>query len=350
MKSLETLSPKPDIGIIICTYNPDTKAFSRVLNAILALIIPDNLNVECVIVDNNSTPEVKEMEYVKNFLANFGSAGAKVITEAKQGSSFARIAGLKSTKAPILIFIDDDNEPDINYVKNAKHYYDNYPSVYMWGPGKITVEYLEAVPEWFAKNCSKFFLEKNSHYIEYGCIVEKWMDCYPYTAGLVLRREVFEKYSQRFQNGELTSTGRKGGSLSSGEDLQLVWEAVKTGSAAGVSPEFQINHLIPARRANLSYVRRLSFGTSSSFAPAITQSFPSTKDLYSTPSVMRILYQVTKVITLRFLHNEKDLKLKLNLLLVDFAGYLGYLAGIQTATNTKHLQWVFKLAKLLRLL
>jgi hypothetical protein len=59
------------------------------------------------------------------------------------------------------------------------------------------------------------------------------------------------------------------------------------GFAADVSPELKMNHLISTKRANLHYVKRLIFGTSASYVPAIIQSFPNTNYLYKVPSKVK---------------------------------------------------------------
>ncbi len=347
MNSFNSSHSIPDIAVVICTYNPNQEIFSRVLNAIAALVIPENWNLECVIVDNNSTLPIIEIPCVKNFLKK--CSWAKVINETQQGVAFARITGVNSTQAPIIIFIDDDNEVDKEYLIKARYHYNKYSCVSIWGPGKITVEFVEPVPEWFVKNFSKYFLEKDSQHIQYGCIPATWTDFYPYGAGLIIKRETFTKYNQNFKTGKLSSISRTGSSLSSCEDTQIVWEAVKMGSAVGVSPELKINHLIPSRRANLNYIRRLSFGTSSSFVPAIIQSFPITKNFYQVPSIGKIFMRVAKIAALRFVKSSSNIKSNFYLLVFDLIEYIGFLSGVQKVTSSSRLKWIYILVKLFRL-
>ena len=40
----------------------------------------------------------------------------RLILEITQGLTFARMAGYKLASAPYIIFFDDDNEPDVNYL------------------------------------------------------------------------------------------------------------------------------------------------------------------------------------------------------------------------------------------
>jgi hypothetical protein len=77
------------------------------------------------------------------------------------------------------------------------------------------------------------------------------------------------------ERGELTARSRTGASLQSGEDPQIVWQALRLGLAQGFIPDLRCGHLIPPARANLAYIRRLEFGAASSYVPALAECFPS---------------------------------------------------------------------------
>jgi len=342
-KSTNTLNATSDIALLICTYNPEKRIFLRVLKALEALEIPEDTKLDCIIVDNNSAASVGEMACVKKFLSKCD--WAKVITEYQQGLTFARIAGIKSTTAPIIIFIDDDNEPAADYIKVAKHYLNTHSCVAVWGPGKVTVEFLDPVSDWFAKNFRANFQERNCKYAEYGRVMAGWTHFYPFGTGQVVKREVLEKYYQAVEAGKLASTDRKGSNLSSAGDIQVVWEAVKMGFAAGTSPELKITHLIPGKRSNLHYVMRLNFGTASSYMPALVESFPSEKEkaLEYIPSNIKILQDIFNK-TMRYLP-----QLKYKVLLFELAGYIGNVVGVLRATRCDERRWIYKLANLLKL-
>ena len=135
----------------------------------------------------------------------------------------------------------------------------------------------EMLSDWFSDNCKRFFQEKHIKHDEYGCVPATWTSFYPYGTGLTIRRQVMERYCSEVKSGSFSSTGRQGKSLSSGEDNQIVWEAIKMGCAAGISPSLVITHLIPIRKSNLDYVKRLSFGTASSFSTVLGRFFPRSK-------------------------------------------------------------------------
>jgi glycosyltransferase involved in cell wall biosynthesis len=338
MNMIAPTQKNPDIAIIICTFNPEDRMFLRVLQSIQVLEIAE-LTVECLLVDNNSDPAIATLDYVQAFLKV--CPWAKVIVEPQQGLSFARIAGIKASSASIVAFFDDDNEVAPDYLKVAIHHLKIYPGVAIWGPGKVGVEFLDPVSPWFEKHFRSAFHEKNFQQIEYGCVGATWTNFYPAGMGQVLRRDVLEKYCQAISEGQLSFTGRKGNRLSSAEDIQIVWEAIKLGFSVGVSPELKLKHLIPAKRTTLEYIKKLTFGTASSYIPALAESFPAEKSKVAQeiPSNGKILLGIFKRIVLNLP------KLSYQLLLIDLIGYLGHYVGVLQATNSKKRQWLHRVVQ-----
>lgn len=331
------------LSIVVPTYNPEERILSRIVTAIESLEIDNGSRVECVIVDNNSKRPVKELACVKAFLDR--CTWAEVIQEPRQGLVFSRIAGIKATTAPAIVFFDDDNEPAPDYLSVARRCLKDWPSVAIWGPGRISVVFLDPVPDRFRQSFGEAFNERRQQYPEYGCVPASWTHFYPAGMGQVIRREVAERYIEAVESGLLTSTGRSHGSLASAEDMQLVWEAVKMGHAAGVHPQLQMTHLIPARRSNVSYVKRLTFGCASSYSPALVESFPSERanvsnQIPSNAHILKRLLQIT---------SRELLRLRVSYLTVELAGFLGEVVGGLCAARSKKREWVFGLVKLLKL-
>jgi len=57
-----------NLSVVICTYNPDREVFTRVMDSISALQRPKEGFVEFILVDNNSTFSLTEMDAVDRFL------------------------------------------------------------------------------------------------------------------------------------------------------------------------------------------------------------------------------------------------------------------------------------------
>lgn len=329
-------------AIAVCTYNPDLRLLARLLNALLPIIKSNKEKVDVIIVDNNSSPPLNSYSEIQDFLCE--APNSQCITETKQGLTAARCAAIKATLAPIVVFFDDDNEPAPDYLEILSQYFEKYPNVGIWGPGHIEVEYMDSVDPWFLDNKQKFQQRKQP--FAYVCEPASWGQYYPNGTGFAVRREIFNKYLEGVKNKRLQVTGRKGNQLSSGEDVQIVWEGIKLGFAAGMIPSLRCNHLIPASKANFSYLARLHFGTSSAYMPALFQSFPEKKEQdYNLPSKLQIHKRLVKLKIKQILRPKRKHEISF-----EIASYIGGLYGIAKAIKSERTQEILNLAKSFKLL
>src|SRR5687768_13253030 len=79
----------PTVSIVVPTYNPQERAFARVLSAVGTLLVQPDVKVECVVVDNRSTPRLQDLMYVQAFLHEHDNA--RLVREEAQGLTFARL-------------------------------------------------------------------------------------------------------------------------------------------------------------------------------------------------------------------------------------------------------------------
>jgi hypothetical protein len=326
------------IAIAICTHNPDERLLARVLDAVAS---QTQQPAECVIVDNASDRAVASLPSVVEFLRR--CPWARVVVEVTKGLSYARVAAIDSTSAPILCFVDDDNEPDSDYLASAQRILDERACIAVLGPGRVVVDFVDPVPEWFARRFSHHFQEKDVPALVYGCVAGTWTDYYPPGSCLVVRRDVLSCYRDTFAAGEVSATDRMGASLSSGGDTQIVWEAIKLGLAAGIAPELRMRHMISAKRSTLTYVKRLCYGTSSSYLPALIGSFPEEgRKLPAPPSDGRITWTMFKIAA------RHIARMRMNLLPIALATYAGTTAGLVRATGAER-KWLARWTRLLKL-
>lgn len=336
--SKERIVGKQLYSIVICTYNPQHSIFSRTLNSISLIEIPKELKVECIIVDNNSLKPVKSEEYVQCFLEE--CSWAKIIREEKQGLTFARLAGVRTALGSVIIFVDDDNELDSRYLKALLECLQKYPSISALGPGKITVEFESSVSKWFEKTFRCSFQEKDFKHISYGSVGKDWASFYPFGTGLAVRNTVLKNYCEAIEAGQLSTTDRQGNSLASAGDIQIVWEAIKQGWAAGVSPDMKLCHIIPARRTSLAYMERLYFGVHASHFPALVESWPEERNqLPQLPGSLVVYKRLAKIAV------DCLLKGNYRLIKVAWAQYLGEVTGLAKIIDNYRFVQLEKLAR-----
>ncbi|MBC7566520.1 MAG: glycosyltransferase family 2 protein [Pedobacter sp.] len=264
------LAYEVDYSIIICTYNPDRLVFQRCLNAVQKLK-SDDLQVEVILVDNNSSIELSEQDYIQAFLKNVPNS--RLISVEEQGLSHARRGGILASKGKQVIFFDDDNEPETHYLEAISYLNINYPHVAAWGPGTIDVDFISGINPQLLNEAKQAFQDRHEMQILYSN-QRSWQGCYPFGTGLSLRKDYCLEYIDEVDAGHFTLSGRKENELSSGEDTQMIFFVISKGAAAGVAPSLSVTHIVPQKRTNAAYLKRLTYGTSVCYSTCILEVFP----------------------------------------------------------------------------
>lgn len=331
-----------DISVIIPTYNQEERLLSLALDSVEKLQ-RDGMQVECLIVDNNSPTPACDVEAVKQFLQR--CPWAKLVVETQQGLTHARIAGIQQTTGAIVLFVDDDNVLTPGYLKTCQSLFERMPHVGVWGAGHITASLLDPVDDWLRGPVEAYHCVREGKHLEYGLVPETWQAYYPIGMGMAVSRCIAESYVQEVLAGKLGASDRKGASLSSAGDCQIVWHAFDRGFAAGVDPELTIDHLVPARRSTVEYLEKVAFGTSSSFLPALYQSYDVPQNRRSKPPASRKVFLRLVITTLRQLKRRR-----LKLLPVEVAVILGEVIGKARSIDSTNPAWVFSLARRMKLI
>ncbi len=312
-------------SIIICTYNPDVRLLKRAMNSIIQLVIPDVCQVECIIIDNNSTNNFSNDIEIKSLMSKF-----RLIMEPRQGLSNARIKGVDNANGDIIIFVDDDNELAANYLIGLKCLFEQYQQVAVWGPGIINVDFIDGADSWIVKNMRGMFQYRQNKQTRFGS-EQGWPNYYPAGSGLVIKKNVFELYQQQYKEGKLTITGRKGEDLSSGEDSQIIWTAVKNGMSVGTSDLLSLNHIITKQRTSLEYIVKLNFNIAYSFYQAQYEIFSNQSLLNLSPNILtKVKLFVKTLIKCKF-----DILTSTKIFKVENAWYKGYMKFYNEFLNTR---------------
>ncbi len=259
-----------EYSILICTYNPDERLLARCLNAVLRQDI-EGISREIILVDNNSSVPLGELAYIREFLQK--APDMRLITVKEQGLTAARIGGVETASGKYIVFFDDDNEPETNYLQELKRLHTAHLQVAAWGPGQISVDFIDGIDKRLEALARPMFQERHNEQLAFASLPE-WQGCYPFGTGLCLLATILRDFIAATKQGRFTLTDRKGNNLSSGGDTQMVLYAVSTGASAGVSPGLRLTHIIPAKRANHGYMKRLVYGTRLCYETCLVQVFP----------------------------------------------------------------------------
>lgn len=179
------------------------------------------------------------------------------ILENELGLSAARRRGMKEARGAVLIFVDDDNVLESNYLSEALRIGNEWPHLGTWGSGATLPEF-EEPPSEAAKQFFTYLALRETSLARWGNTMA--METTPWGAGMCVRRQVADRYCERYQQDVIQITDRKGGSLASGGDVEISHVSCELGFGTGVFPELKLIHLIPAARLSIEYLLRMVEG------------------------------------------------------------------------------------------
>jgi len=235
-------------SIVICTHNPRKDYLSKVLLALRQQTTPYD-SWELLIVDNASQERV-DAEFDVDWHPR-----ARIVREDKIGLSHARLCGLKESKSDLLIFVDDDNVLNSDYVSEAVKIAEGWPILGTWGG--------QCIPQFEVRPNPKLQLFLGGLALresqqDYWSNFEYWSSSHPYGAGICVRRSVAEQFADKVRkDSRRLLLGRAGKNLSAGDDFELNRTACRLGLGCGVFHALKLVHMIPANRVEEHYLRNL---------------------------------------------------------------------------------------------
>jgi glycosyltransferase involved in cell wall biosynthesis len=244
-----------DASVIVCTHNPRSDYFARVLDGLRNQTLPLH-KWELLIVDNAS-----RLPLASSWDISWHPT-ARHILESELGVSWARQRGIQEASANVIIFVDDDNVLDETYLAEAIRIKREWPSLGAWGSGCIRgdfeVEPPESVRSWLPVR--EVTAPRWSNLAGSRLFGDSSEDAIPWGAGLCVRKQVAMAYSQFCDQSSLQIISRQGGTLLNGEDSEITFVCCSHGLGIGVFPELKITHLIPQHRVSKDYIVRFAEG------------------------------------------------------------------------------------------
>ncbi|MEO3404304.1 glycosyltransferase [Mucilaginibacter sp. CAU 1740] len=245
------------LSVIIPTYNPDKKRLEQTLNSLKSQSSGMH-EWELIIIDNNSSNNFQ------NQVDLSWHPAAKIITETKQGLTYARLKGFNESAGEIIVMVDDDNILNSDYLEQVISIFDQNSQLAALG-GKSLPLFEAAPPVWLHEFYGNLALRDLGNDI----IISGWVNQYPHAApigaGMAMRREALDTYIVKITTSKSTISDRSGTSLSSGGDNDLVLEILKAGWQVAYFPQLTLQHIIPAQRMEVAYLARLVHDTNKSW-------------------------------------------------------------------------------------
>jgi glycosyltransferase involved in cell wall biosynthesis len=262
-----------DISVIICTHNPRIDYFEKVIKALKAQTFSTE-QWELLLVDNASIESFSEkidLSWHPNY---------HYIYEEKLGLTSARLRGIQESQAEVLVFVDDDNVLNSDYLETVFQIGKKWTALGAWG-GQTIPGFEEQPPDWTKPYWGYLAIREFDR--------DKWSNLYqneltPYGAGLCIRKIVAEEYLRLVNSDpKRMGLGRKGTIILSGEDTDIAYTACDLGLGTGLFTSLKLIHLMSAKRLSEAYLLRVVEG--STYSGVILDSFrgviPPRRSLFS---------------------------------------------------------------------
>jgi len=260
------LDGDPLLSVVVCTYNPDAGRLSRAFAAISGQTLrsrrgpnSSGTEFELIVVDNASSDRAGLAAALSTLVPH----AVRVVPEHRPGLSHARATGFRNARGSVIVLVDDDNVLSPDYLEITLASFAREPDLGLLG-GRILPEFEKAPGPWLAEFRGLLALRD----LGAASIRERhagdalhFPECAPVGAGMAIRRQCALAWCDRFEQdlGDAVPD-RRGSSLSSSGDNDIVLHAFRTGWAVGYEPGLSLMHLIPETRCRAGYLARLNRG------------------------------------------------------------------------------------------
>src|SRR5215813_5198324 len=236
------------VTVILCTHNPRWGYLQRCLDALRTQTLPDGWQL--LLVDNCSD------ESIASHIDLSWHPAARILREEKLGLTPARLCGIRESKGELLVFVDDDNVLDPDFLEAALAVMKERFYLGSWS-GQCRPEFEQHPQEWTRRYWGNLSIREFSR--DAWSNLPRLAATMPYGAGLCVRRKVALRYVELHECGRRSlQFDRRGKSLLSGGDNDLAACACDLGLGVGIVSSLKLTHLIPPERLTLDYLTRLA--------------------------------------------------------------------------------------------
>ena len=238
-----------DLSVITCSHNPRPDYLEQVLDALKVQTF-DHERWEYLLIDNASADPLASGVDLS------WHANARHIREEKLGLTHARLRGIREAQGELLVFVDDDNVLDPDYLEHVIEVAGKHSMIGAWC-GQRRPVFEQQPPAWTKRHWSHLAL----HEFQADIWSNQLDGPMPNGAGLCVRKQVADYYAELHSTGKRAFVmDRSGDSLVSGGDVDLASCACDIGLGVGLFAALRLQHLIPSNRLTEEYLLRLTEG------------------------------------------------------------------------------------------
>lgn len=229
-------------SIIVCCYN-SAELLPKTFNALASLHLPEDMGTELIVIDNCCTDDtvlVAEKQW-KNYGEPFKMIIAK---ENTSGLSFAREKGIRLAQYDYLLFCDDDNRLNEDYLLIAENLLSAHLEVgAIGGYGKPVYDHY-----------SSFWLKDFFIYGSGPQAKKNGKINYVHGAGMIIRKKIFGRLKKAGFSFILSD--RKKDQLTSGGDYELCYAITLAGYEIWYHQDLKFSHYISSERTTWKYCKK----------------------------------------------------------------------------------------------
>jgi glycosyltransferase involved in cell wall biosynthesis len=255
------------VTVAICTRNR-CRALERTLRALAAVERPASLPWEVLVVDNGSEDDTAgSIERCADLLP------LRALIESQVGLSNARNAAIAEARGDYIVWIDDDVLVDAGWLRAYHDAFRAWPGAAFFG-GPIAPEFEGTPPRWLQlalPHVGNAYAARDLG----NAPIALTRDTLPFGANFVVRAEEQRRYAF---DPEL---GRRDRALSAGEEWAVLQQLLEEGASGRWVPAARVQHVIPAERQSVRYLRRYYVENGTSLAR--TRSATGEKMLFGRP-------------------------------------------------------------------
>jgi glycosyltransferase involved in cell wall biosynthesis len=245
---------QPDLSVILCTQNPRADILELVLDSLQSQTLAAQ-RWELIVIDNNCDPPLDAEK-----LRGDRELPIRLVRENQTGLIAARRRGAACAAADLVVLVDDDNILDPDYLETALAIAKSEPQLGAFGgPSRALLEHSE-LSRWKTKLLPYLGIR------DYGLDPitsnqDTWGHWEPIGAGMVVRKQVLEKFSEYLRVVPTSRMlGRCGQRLLSGDDSLIARSAYRVGYCCSYQPKLKLGHYIRSDRVRMRYLVRILFG------------------------------------------------------------------------------------------
>jgi glycosyltransferase involved in cell wall biosynthesis len=243
------------ISVVLCTHNPRETYLRRVLEALRKQTLP-LVQWELLLVDNASKIPVSN-----SFDLSWHPRG-KITREEELGKMHAWFKGIGEAKGDILVFVDDDNVLDPNYLDQVLAIAESRPFIGAWG-ASVLPEFESPPPFWIKDQMWRLSVDEVRE--DVWSNLREGFETKPLGAGMCIRKEVGAHYLDWCRANEMSiALDRKGNAITGYGEMNLSLCAIDMGLGTAKFARLRLTHLIPTSRLTLDYMVRHAEGDAAS--------------------------------------------------------------------------------------